>query len=492
MAIAIAVVFSSCSSKSDYLMEENISPELIFTATMESDSSRATYNETNSCASWEVNDQISINGIAYSAQSAGVSSTFKASQEGQNATGSQFNAYFPFELYNGSEASLPKCIHQTWEEGKFNMPMYATSSSKSLEFKNLCGVLKIIIKSEKVAQVRSITVSSSNLATSGKFTVSGNAAVLSQPNTKDNTTTIIYDQVVTTSSNGTVFYVAIPAQTYQELSIEVFDGQQSRVMTTTSNVDITIERNVIYPISFADNTGTTHPFIVMGGKKWSTMNFGASTIATSPETCFGDYYQWGSLNKLYTHKEWNSAIPEWTFTWAPGVDEYEGFCKNYLEYKDPDSSITTLPFERDVVRQEWQGQWRIPTNEDFNNLAKACTGNILSAIPVDLNSSQPEGNIYWLSSTQTHLSEYLGIEGALFVDKENPYKRLFLPAASCITVIYTVTPITIYYWSASIDISSIDISKNEYWPYNLLVNNNVMYLDHTNRYTGITIRPVAD
>lgn len=65
-----------------------------------------------------------------------------------------YSAYFPANLYDGFTASLPSLISETWAEGKFNMPMYAQSNTTNLEFKNLCGVLKIAVKKESIASVK--------------------------------------------------------------------------------------------------------------------------------------------------------------------------------------------------------------------------------------------------------------------------------------------------------------------------------------------------
>lgn len=67
---------------------------LVFTATMENGAgkSRATIDNTLNCASWEEEDLISINGVNYSAQSAGTQTTFKAANEGEEAEGDVFKA----------------------------------------------------------------------------------------------------------------------------------------------------------------------------------------------------------------------------------------------------------------------------------------------------------------------------------------------------------------------------------------------------------------
>ena len=251
MAVAAIAALSSCSNDNEFEQNQIGNQGLVFTATMEgSEGTRATYDRDKKCASWEEGDQISINGVNYSAQTAGTTTTFKATTEGEEATDETYNAYFPASLYNNGTPTLPANVSETWAEGKFNMPMYATSKTTDLAFKNLCGVLKITVTPEQLPNVKCITVSSTNCATSGAFTVSGNAAVLTDASKTANTVTVTYTAAVATDATSKVFYVAIPAQTYKELTIAINDGKATKVMTTKKDQNITVARNKIYPITF--------------------------------------------------------------------------------------------------------------------------------------------------------------------------------------------------------------------------------------------------
>jgi uncharacterized protein YjdB len=42
-----------------------------------------------------------------------------------------------------------------------------------------------------------------------------------------------------------------------------------------------------------------HAFVKIGGLKWATMNVGATTVAGSYATCYGDYYAWGETQPRY-------------------------------------------------------------------------------------------------------------------------------------------------------------------------------------------------
>ncbi len=94
--------------------------------------------------------------------------------------------------------------------------MYAEceETETSFAFKNLCGVLKIpVTADDKLKKVKCITVSSTNCATSGAFTIDAStyAAKLIKPSETANTVTVTYTDAVDVASSK-VFYVAIPAQ----------------------------------------------------------------------------------------------------------------------------------------------------------------------------------------------------------------------------------------------------------------------------------------
>lgn len=172
-----------------------------------------------------------------------------------------YNAYFPASLYDGTTLTLPSKTDEFWDTFKFNMPMYASSTNNNLAFKNLCDVLKISVSESRGDQqstwVERIRVSSANKAVSGPFTVENNTAVLTNPDDYTKDYIIHYARPVEVHWAGftTDFYVPIPAQTYQELKIELDpDGKGfTKSMTTTPGKDITIERNMIYPIDFHAN-----------------------------------------------------------------------------------------------------------------------------------------------------------------------------------------------------------------------------------------------
>lgn len=324
-------------------------------------------------------------------------------------------AYFPASLYNGV-AALPAEISETWVDGKFNMPMYATSTTTDLSFKNLCGVLKITIKSDQIAAVKRIRVRSANKAVSGPFTVdANNAAVLSDASAVANTLTVTYSDAVSTDAAGKVFYVAVPAQTYQALKIELdADGNGfTTSMTTKAATDIKLERNKIYPVTFADNAptkGTAKATIGgkdidvnwvqlwAGGPKFAEFNVGA---ANNNAEDYGGYYCWGK----YIDKDTDG---------------------NY------DTGTTVLSGNRDTATQLWGSNWRMPTIEEFITLAN--------------NDGSEKCTCNWVLNYNG-----TGINGRLFTGKDKyASNSIFFPATGCFNRAKVVDQgIDACYWSSS-------------------------------------------
>ena len=162
--IAAAFVAASCQKEN---LQENTAPEgnaSIFTATIETGADTKTTvervdgTEVIYKTKWENTDKISINGVTYTATPDATDAT-KATftKDSGDAPTGPFNAYFPANMYSDSKATLPETYD--YEDGKYNMPMYAQSSTTSLPFKNLCGVLAITVKGTDFTSVSSIEVS---------------------------------------------------------------------------------------------------------------------------------------------------------------------------------------------------------------------------------------------------------------------------------------------------------------------------------------------
>lgn len=252
MAVAAIAALSSCSNDNEIISETEIGNRVLtFSATMEGNATRATLDGNENCALWDANDQININGVRYNAQAAGATTTFKAATSGVGAAGSTFTAYFPASLYDGSTATLPAI--QTYTAGKFDMPMYAESTNTTLAFKNLCAVLAVKVTSADIATLKSIKVRSDKKM-NGSFTVIDDKAVVGDGGT--NEVELVSSEALTLTAEGTIFYIAIPAQAYSYLNIYLSsDGSSYTQAMATKNASGlgTIARNEMFSIDYERN-----------------------------------------------------------------------------------------------------------------------------------------------------------------------------------------------------------------------------------------------
>lgn len=208
--------------------------------------------------------------------------------------------------------------------------------------------------------------------------------------------------------------------------------------------------------------------------KWATMNLGATTVAGSYTTCYGDLYQWGSVNTLYVGFPWTSASAG-SFTWKS--DEKKGFVGANREYTGDDA---TLPNANDVVKQTYPGtNWRMPTSQEFKDLYDACYDRTKYTPQTGGSTSTTAKGIYWCNS-------YDGVAGLLFCDGTN---KLFFPAPGygrgTGTSSLTNAGTSGHYWSSSFFSSS-------YAYYLSFASDSVTPQNKTYRYYGYSVRPVSD
>lgn len=188
------------------------------------------------------------------------------------------------------------------------------------------------------------------------------------------------------------------------------------------------------------------------GLKWAKCNVGATS-----ETDYGDYFQWGST-------EPNTA-DECNWADAPfnnGSDSYnkEYFTTHKSEWLD---SKDNLKPEFDAARAIMGGDWRMPTEAEFDELLSGTTNEWIE----DFNGT--------------------GVNGRKFTSKTDTSKYIFIPAAGFRTN-GSVNYVDIYgdVWASSLDISHTDHA----WCLNL--NSDVCCMGYSYRYGGWSVRGVIE
>ena len=107
----------------------------------------------------------------------------------------------------------------------------------------------------------------------------------------------------------------------------------------------------------------TYEYVDLGlSVNWATCNVGALTPGE-----YGDLYAWGE-----TATKTNYALSSYKF--ANGTGSYARFTKyNTDKAKGTVDDKTTLDPEDDVAHVEWGGEWRMPTQKEWNELKDNCT-----------------------------------------------------------------------------------------------------------------------
>lgn len=266
-----------------------------------------------------------------------------------------------------------------------------------------------------------------------------------------------------------------------------------------------------YRFVFKENTSiNNHDFVEIGGIKWATMNVGATTVADSWETSYGDYYAWGELDTYY------ESLTETTVTMGKYTEKthikgtkikynfanYSGTNNwndpTYNKFKEWDSKpydANVLTAANDVASVMWGGSWRMPTFDDFMSLIEACGG---ADTPSTLSSGAiTDGGIYWIPQGTTLDDVQYKVAGVLFVAKADPAKRVFFPAAG-----YLKNDERggfgngegnegkhSYYWTSSLSASETRAAYN----LNIYEGGTVSSGNHfLDRCFGMPIRPVSD
>ena len=159
----------------------------------------------------------------------------------------------------------------------------------------------------------------------------------------------------------------------------------------------------------------TYPYVDLGlpsGLLWATCNVGAD----SPED-YGDYFDWGETQPK-DYYDWS------TYQYCMGsYYTLTKYCNDAdYGYNGFTDNLTTLLPEDDAATANWGSDWRMPTEEEFQELIDNTT-------------------VTW--TTQN------GVNGRLFTASNG--NSLFLPAAGCryeTSILYAGE--YGYYWSSSL------------------------------------------
>ena len=156
------------------------------------------------------------------------------------------------------------------------------------------------------------------------------------------------------NSNYTGYYWSSDlSSTYlYEARMRMFDSGSTNSMTDSN-------RSVGRSVRPVRGQSAAERYVELGpGVKWAKMNIGAS----SPEES-GDYFAWGETRPKSEYSSTNYAF-----------GTYRALTKyvNNAEYGTVDGRTALLPVD-DAATAAWGGDWRTPTQEEWNWLESNCT-----------------------------------------------------------------------------------------------------------------------
>lgn len=287
-------------------------------------------------------------------------------------------------------------------------------------------------------------------------------------------------------------------------TIEVFENGRSIAKYTNTPREHYVVK--FYSTGDYDHINN-HEYVKIGDLKWATMNVGATTVAESNATAFGDFYAWGEVDTYY--KSYTDTSVSWykqtDLTHIPGSKishnwpNYSGGNDSFKEWNPvPYDDKYQLTADYDVARREWGGTWRIPTMDDFRKLYEACVDKSFSSIgsgtgtaalkPLPEDGEITKGGIYWVPQNSTVDGYPYNVAGVLFVVMEDPTQRIFFPAAGNIQNIKRDGTGTLCsYWSANAHAEALQ------YAYPLYIGNAGINVNQKlPRCYGFSIRPVSN
>ena len=140
---------------------------------------------------------------------------------------------------------------------------------------------------------------------------------------------------------------------------------------------------------------SSYDYVEIGGLRWATKNVGART-----ETDTGLYFQWGDTNGYTSDQVWSDEK-----AFAQDFSDYKYYDDNTFTKYNETYGKTELELEDDAAHVNMGGDWRMPTQSEFELLIENTTNE-------------------WVDNYNDS-----GVNGRLFTDKADNGKKLFFPAS---------------------------------------------------------------
>ena len=254
--IFLAMTVLGCEKAELNMSEpENDSQEaIVFHATMESALTKTTLSDNGTgdySVVWASADRIlvkstSSNTAIYrpSTEATATELTFVSG----NSLSAPYYAYYPSSIYNTSTATTTLSTEMTLSNGVLSeFPMYAYSTTTDLGFKNLFGVLRLRLSGAS-DDVMGTVIITADEAFAGSFNIVEESGAYKAVSTGTNKLTVNVSGS-TELSTGYDLWIPVPAGSYTNLAIKVYNNAGTHYSLKTANKAIVVERSAITEVT---------------------------------------------------------------------------------------------------------------------------------------------------------------------------------------------------------------------------------------------------
>lgn len=285
-----------------------------------------------------------------------------------------FRAFYPTTLTtDGHTITLPTT--QTYVENSINeFPMYAESNSNTLNFKNLCGALKLHLTKEDI-NISSIVITVPDDEINGTFSVSfdANGPQLT-PISGSNTITLTC-ATAQSIATGKDFFIYLPAGDYSGLRLEI-NTDDGRNCIKTANTAISVTRSQYTLITLGESNLRFPPIGSKGGL--FTINDNGDQVWFSQGNLLwhptNDVWSFSVQQYLYEQNGWQDK-----FRWGTGMNPASntGNSYDYLTFVDWGANAIS---NGGNCANSWRtltgAEWNYIYHSRINATSKYGTGNV--------------------------------------------------------------------------------------------------------------------
>ena len=244
------LVFLSCQ-REDTVMDN-------FTAVLENciDDQSKTTMQGNAMV-WESGDKVDIWGSSgrgdYAAVLRGADGVVLNHISGEVGN-PPYRAIYPAGAsYNGRTLTLPS-VQMTSDGSLTDFPMYAESNGTTLEFKNLCGVLRLRMQKSGVSVI-AIEVTGDIVLSGSYNTINYNNGDPQLLNPTGFNTTMMTCTTPQSITNQKDFYLYLPPHTYDEMRIRIYSSDGGVcTKTLNSGQHVNVQRSMITTINLSPSS----------------------------------------------------------------------------------------------------------------------------------------------------------------------------------------------------------------------------------------------